>query len=466
MQKTFETLGNASVQFAIDSKPVLITDPWLVGTCYFGSWALDHPLTQEQIDRVFVSDYIWISHGHPDHLHHDSLKLLPKGKTILIPDHFDRDIYNFLMGEGFRVEILPYRAWRRLSPEMEILCIDNENQDAILVVRLGDALVLNLNDSPFCGEFGFLRGLVHNHPNDRVYVLQLCSIDADMLNFVDDRGNRTIEPPEEYKPGAIRAVARKAELLGAKYFCCSSSQHIYARPDSIWANPYRILYDEIRHYWDRQSVKIVPPYVTMDAQTGHYVENYPEGTSDISQISDKTGDDDWNERLSGQEWDQVAAFFRRFELLKRRIDFIEVSVGGESRRFATRPSSPLSGGDGVTFYVPRRSLIEAVTYGYFDDLLIGNFMKTQLHGRAKLYPYVTPIIAKLGGNARVFTHSQYYRFLWRYLRRNPVGFVQWRLEQWLNNRLLPWMRVWSQRLGIFDFLKRIYRGWILDEKTQ
>lgn len=466
MQMTFETLGNASVQFAIDSKPVLITDPWLIGTCYFGSWALDLTLTQEQIDRACASDYIWISHGHPDHLHHESLKLLPKGKTILIPDHFDRDIYNFLMGEGFRVEILPYRAWRRLSPEIEILCIDNENQDAILVVRLGDALVLNLNDAPFCGEFAFLRRLVRSHPNDQVYVLQLCSIDADMLNFVDDSGKRTIEPPEAYKPGAVSAVARKAELLGAKYFCCSSSQHIYARADSEWANPYRILTADIQRLWDRPRVKLVSPFVTMDVRTGNYIENHPGGESDTSQITGLTGDDDWNEKLSGSEWDQVEAFFRRFELLGRRIDFIEISVGGESRRFVLHNHAQHPGGDGVSFFVPRRSLLDAVTYGYFDDLLIGNFMKTQLHGKARLYPFVTPIIAKLGGNARVFTHAQHIRFLWRYFRRNPTGFIQWRIERGFNDRLLPKIRLWSEKFGIFGVLKRIYRGWILGESTR
>jgi hypothetical protein len=35
---------------------------------------------------------------------------------------------------------------------------------------------------------------------------------------------------------------------------------------------------------------------------------------------------------------------------------------------------------GITFEVPRSSLMTAVEYEVFDDLLIGNFMKTTLHG--------------------------------------------------------------------------------------
>ena len=40
MRFSFETLGNASLASVKDDRPVLATDPWLTGTCYFGSWGL------------------------------------------------------------------------------------------------------------------------------------------------------------------------------------------------------------------------------------------------------------------------------------------------------------------------------------------------------------------------------------------------------------------------------------------
>ena len=54
MNESFETLGNATLQLFADGRPVLATDPWLVGTCYFGSWALDHALTDQQIRRAHL----------------------------------------------------------------------------------------------------------------------------------------------------------------------------------------------------------------------------------------------------------------------------------------------------------------------------------------------------------------------------------------------------------------------------
>src|SRR5437879_257243 len=135
-------MGNATIQLFHDGRPVLATDPWLVGTCYFGSWALDHPLTAQQIENVTNSDHIWISHGHPDHLHEPSLDLLAKDKRILVADHYDGDIRDFLRGKGFEVTVLPYRQWHELGPTLRVMCVDNMNQDSILVIQAGDALLL------------------------------------------------------------------------------------------------------------------------------------------------------------------------------------------------------------------------------------------------------------------------------------------------------------------------------------
>ena len=56
----------------------------------------------------------------------------------------------------------------------------------------------------------------------------------------------------------------------------------------------------------------------------------------------------------------------------------------------------------------------------------GNFMKVRLIN-TRLYPRFTPLVSKIGGNAKVFNRRQYYRFLLRmHYRRNPVGMVGYR----------------------------------------
>ena len=79
MNLGFDTIGNAII-VAYDKKPVLVTDPWIEGDAYFGSWTLSHEIPIEQLEAIKAAEYIWISHGHPDHLSVASLNLL-KGST-------------------------------------------------------------------------------------------------------------------------------------------------------------------------------------------------------------------------------------------------------------------------------------------------------------------------------------------------------------------------------------------------
>lgn len=459
MDNSFETLGNATILVFEDGRPILATDPWLKGTCYFGSWGLERPLSERQIADVAAAPYIWISHGHPDHLHPESLKLLPRGKTILLPDHYHGEIRDFLSAEGFQVEVMPYRQWRRLSDSVSVLCLDNENQDAILLVRVGDALIVNLNDSPLCGEAGFIAGLVKRHPNDKTYMTALCAAGtADMLNYVDAEGRSCVGAPEARKPAAVWQVARMAARLGVRHYCFSSAQHRYVRPETEWINAYAVGWADVERHWSRSGISLVPPFVRVDLATGAVTSTpaEPEAPQAAAAPEDREA------RLSPEEWLEVERFVRRFELLRGRVDYVAFCVGGETRRFEIGGASRAERAKrGVTFTAPKEPLLETVKYGYFDDLLIGNLMKTRLQNM-ELYPHFTPIVAKLGGNAKVFDREALRRFELRYLKRNPLGFVLWRIEQFATHLLVPTIRGAAERGGIKGPLRRLYRALLGD----
>ena len=76
---------------------------------------------------------------------------------------------------------------------------------------------------------------------------------------------------------------------------------------------------------------------------------------------------------------------------------------------------------GITFEVPRSSLIKAIKYEIFDDLLIGNFMKTTFHGKNinSLYDIsFSPIVPKYADNGRVFSRSDYRKYMKEYNLRS------------------------------------------------
>ena len=199
---------------------------------------------------------------------------------------------------------------------------------------------------------------------------------------------------------------------------------------SAWANDYRVAWPEMKRLWTEPSIRLIPPYSSVDLSTGQLLQTDAEDWIDAGARIRLERMEDWDARLSPEEWDEVERFARQFQTLKHWQDFIAFTVGGETKTFHLRPSAankPQNRQTGVNFCVPRASLLETVQYGYFDDLLIGNFMKTQLF-RMQLYPVFSPRVAKLGGNARVFTAPQLWRFRWHYFRKSPAAFVRFRFD--------------------------------------
>lgn len=466
MRLGFETLGNATIVLYDEGRPVLATDPWLEGRCYFGSWALERRLTDAERATVLQSDYLWISHGHPDHFHVPSLLNLPRDKKILLPDHYAPDIKKFLEGQGFPVEVLRYKQWRQISPQVRCMCLDNENQDAILLIETGNNLIVNLNDSPLCGEASFIAGLVRKYDRSRTYMAALCSNDADMLNIVDAEGRLAIDPPERRKPGMVWERGRLAKRLGVGHYVGSASQHIYSRADTVWANPYRVGWSDVIQNWAQPDIDLIEPFVVLDLQTGQYERKNPSFAADDGQILMDQNGDDWAEKLEPAEWDKLFAYFKGIELLRPYIDYLDFTIGGEKRRLwineraSTKPEKSLRG---IGFEMPRRSLVRGLQFGYFDDLLIGNFMRTTLHNTT-LYPHFSPIVAKLRGSARVSTFAELRKFRWRYFSRNPIGYLSWQLEQQREQWIEAARRV-ADFLGVKGPLKRLYRRLLGDPVT-
>ncbi len=454
---TFETLGNAIVQVMKGGEPMLVTDPWLFGDAYFGSWELERPLSDEQIGRAIASRYVWFSHGHPDHFHLPSIERLRREQVILLPDHYDAEIARTLREMGHEPRILPQKKWVDLEDGLRVLCVANENMDAILAIDAGGTLLLDKNDSPFCGEDPFFRRIVRGF--QRSYLLALCAYDADMINTFDEQNRSLLDPPEARKPGCVWTVGRTAENLGCGAYACSSSQHVYARPDSAWANDFRITWPDMKRLWASDRVALIPPFSKVDIASGAVLRTDAEEIGDPATRVRPEAGEDWSTRLDEAEWQRVETFARQFRTLRTWQDFIGFEVGGERRVFMLRDGrkfDPRSKQKGVIFRVPRGSLMQTVEYGYFDDLLIGNFMQTQLFNM-HLYPIFSPRVAKLGGNGKVFTPAQLWRFRWHWFSRSPVAFIRYRLGIANGHVVVPAVRRLAHSLGLFYALRAIKR---------
>ncbi len=114
--------------------------------------------------------------------------------------------------------------------------------------------------------------------------------------------------------------------------------------------------------------------------------------------------------------------------LERCLDFVQLRVAKADHRIELNRRRFKRG---ITFEVPRGSLMTAVEHQIFDDLLIGNFMSTTLHGdfgQECLYPNFSPYVAKFSDNGRARTPEELDRYFADYRARDPVGFLRHQLD--------------------------------------
>ena len=412
----FETVGNATL-IVYDGRPVLVTDPWLGGDAYFGSWGLAHEIPAEQAEAIREAPYVWFSHGHPDHLHPGSLSLF-KQRRILLADHVGGRIATDLRTGGFDVTVLKDNEWCPLSDRVKVMTLADYNQDSVLLVDVGGRLIVNLNDATEKGWGGHLRRLIKQYPIS--FSLRLSGYgDADMINFVDENGVRLKSGPElrkerGYKVGA--QVARSTDTFGTRFSVPFSSFHRYQRTDSDWANGCTTSLGDIAIGYHSDRSELLPAFIRYDCIRDDVERLDPAPSPELLLAPEDFGDV-WSDELSAQEESMVADYFRAMDHVREHLAFIVVRVGG---RETTVPLDGREPSRGITFEVPRHSLLKAIDYRIFDDLLIGNFMRTTLHGNwpaSGLAADVTPYVAKYADNGGAQTNEELDVYFAEYRRR-------------------------------------------------
>ena len=74
---TLRTLGHACLALYRDGeRPLLLTDPWLVGSVYWRSWWLQNYPSDAELDWLAKAGFVYVTHEHPDHFHMPSIRRL------------------------------------------------------------------------------------------------------------------------------------------------------------------------------------------------------------------------------------------------------------------------------------------------------------------------------------------------------------------------------------------------------
>tara|TARA_Y100001968_G_scaffold242563_1_gene226244 strand:- start:1737 stop:3074 length:1338 start_codon:yes stop_codon:yes gene_type:complete len=409
----FETIGNATVT-VFDDIPVLTTDPWIDGMPYFGSW--DHAFTipKDQIENIQKAKYVWLSHGHPDHIDASSFKYI-KNSILLIPDHYGDRIFMYFK-KRYQCIKLKSNAWFQISNNVRVKSFADWNQDASLLIEiLGKDIICNQNDGALLGWSKTIRKIIKNYKNK--FILKLLNWgDADMINIYDE-DNKFILPKAANKMPIGAAYSRLMKNYGYNYAIPFSSMHSYARSDSFHMNKFCTPIDKFSENFSDKYGELFPAFIRWDSIKEDYQKINCEKKS-ISPINPIQFGDNYSDQLDKKDKQIIEQYFKSFAHLYKHFGSITFTVGEKdfSIKFSDKKSH-------LRFETPRNSLIQAVKLQVFDDLLIGNYMKTTLINCKSLYPNFSPYIAKYGDNGFSKTYSQIEKYFY-YYKINSADF--WR----------------------------------------
>ena len=131
----------------------IITDPWIIGPCWADNiWQYPPPkINPEDISDI---DFIYISHGHEDHLHSETLKRIDnniksKAKTIA-PDFGKPYLKKALISNGLtNLEIMKNKTSFFLSKNIKatIFNCDNGVDDSSLLIETDEGNIFMQTDN-------------------------------------------------------------------------------------------------------------------------------------------------------------------------------------------------------------------------------------------------------------------------------------------------------------------------------
>lgn len=221
----------------------LVSDPWWAGPAYEDQWYPWPPPVPGPLDGGGRIDVLYLSHGHADHLHPETLARVSRDARVLVPAFVAGGLDDYVRSLGFR-DVVAMRHGERveLAPGVRATCYVNAT-DSMLVVEDGDEVLVNANDalhaSPAPVVDHFCDLLRRNHGR----------IDALFLGF----GGASWFPNCIRVPGKddrAAAAAREdllserfaeiVERLSPRLACAFAASFVLLEPHLRWVNEVKL----------------------------------------------------------------------------------------------------------------------------------------------------------------------------------------------------------------------------------
>lgn len=409
-----KTIGHATLVLFENEKPLLATDPWLIGSTYWRSWWLEKYPTAEEFEQVKEAKYIYITHSHPDHFHYPTLRKL--GRPSTLHPRFPRyEVTEFLSSNGFPIKILEPWRWYNLADEVKIASIPTPIDDSILLLETPTAYIANLNDSvPRLNLLKFIRSEMLTA--DKPLVMLKSYSPASIATSIYRQGRQIqMKDKKDYTETAINL----AEALGAKCFVPFASQAFFKRTDSQWANDFKVRYEDLEKHWNSEKIKLYKPFVNINLDDLSFSSDYSKVSYSLdetkrSKIAERENEEE-NFTLPADFTDKLRKYMSEIYFLKlffrRGIGWKLVSSGKEFfyNTKSGKVENEIPEQFDVIISLPDKVLYESLENNVLTDLGITMFIKVETR-RSNRFTYGLFLLMGLHDYGHFNSYGDFVRF--------------------------------------------------------
>ncbi|NEQ78813.1 MAG: Rieske 2Fe-2S domain-containing protein [Moorea sp. SIO2I5] len=246
----------------------LLTDPWLCGSAFLGSW-IHYPAPIVNISTL-RPDAIWISHEHSDHFHKQTLDHFDRSTPIYVPDFPNRRLTEGLTALGFQ-DIRPMAFGERvqLSKHIHLTCFEPGSlwNDAIVMMEIDGFRLLNINDAGINHRIASLLP-----PVDMVASLFVPGASGYPWTWSHLSQKQKVNISKRSAQGLLEMLKQMMKLYGAKYLLPFAGNFTWCHPthrEYVRLMSTNTL-DDVVQLFEGSDVQVIPllPGESWESSTG------------------------------------------------------------------------------------------------------------------------------------------------------------------------------------------------------
>jgi UDP-MurNAc hydroxylase len=220
-------LNHACVKIITDTVTV-VSDPWFSGAIFNKGWQLIWT-SDELFPLAADSDYVWLSHEHPDHFSPDFFRRLDgKKPEVLFQATRDRRLARYLAGRGFNVHEIPNGGRFALSPVEQLTIGKSGLWDSWNLFESADKKILNINDCILKTD-GDLRAI-----KKRIGPVDVLLTQFSYAGWVGERSDKRLR--EDAARRRLDVVRRQIEHLEPRYVIPFASFARFSHEENSYLN--------------------------------------------------------------------------------------------------------------------------------------------------------------------------------------------------------------------------------------